>query len=631
MSTSVISSRQLTKNGLLQIQHDYLDLLIFVILLTLKSMLFNLNIGGLLTLNLFFSSLGFVLLLSGISQLFKPHWRRIFLFVINLLMTFIMLSDLLYYRYYSDVISIPVLLQIGQTDTLEESVLYLFKLSDVLFFGDLILLAAFHFLAKKRIFKLTLNSKRNYKQAICTILLAALLIGSGFGYLRIEMGKGLFASVLDQTFFVNKIGLMNFHLFDTFRFVKDQTSRGKLTAQDKALLEKWLQAKENPAPQGKYFGLAKGKNLIVVQLEAFQNFVLGQTINGQEITPNLNALAKSSLYFPNFYYQTGQGNTSDAEFLTNVSLYPAQEGAAYFRYATNTFFSLPKALKEKDYQTFVFHAFKPSYWNRYAMYQSLGFDKFFSQNDFVQGELVGWGLSDQDFFNQTVNILSTKNKPFYAFLITLSSHYPYNAFEGVNSLDVSPYEDSILGKYLKAVHYTDQAIGKFVEELKEKGLWDNSVVVFYGDHNAFGKAEKELLTGFLKLPQDDLTWLTLQKVPLLIHLPQDKLAGTYANIGGQIDIYPTLANLLGIQAPFSMGKDLLNVAEQFVIFRDGSFLTKEVAYLAEEQKFFDMTTQKLLTENDYIMLAEKYHKELWISDQILQHNLLANPARKLTK
>jgi phosphoglycerol transferase MdoB-like AlkP superfamily enzyme len=618
-----------TKVALTKNIHNYKDTITFVVFITIKSLMFNLNMSGLISFSMFFSSLGFALLLSGICLIMKSAVRKIMLFCFNFLITLVMLSDLMYFRYYGDVLSIPVLLQIRQTSTLQESMLSLLNFSDILFFVDLVICLALHLLTGKSKLKPINYSRTNFKQGFYTILLGTIIIGSGFGQLQVEMGKGLFTNILDQTFFVNKIGVLNFHLFDVFRHAKNQTSRGSLSGQDKAVLEKWFREKENYTPQGKYFGIAKNKNLIVVQLEAFQNFVIGQTINGQEITPNLNALIKNSLYFPNFYYQTAQGNTSDAEFLTNVSLYPVQEGAVYFRSATNTFYSLPKALKDNGYQTLAFHAYKPSYWNRSTMYQALGFDEFISRDDFQEGELIGWGLSDHDFLKQTAQTLSTKKEPFYAFLITLSSHYPYNAFADETNLDVSPYGDSLLGNYLKAVHYTDQAIGSFVNDLKQNGLWDKSVVVFYGDHNAFGKSEKEMLTSFLNKPQDDLTWLTLQQVPLIIHLPQDKLAGTYPSIGGQIDVYPTLANLLGIKAQFVMGQDLLNAINTFVIFRDGSFLTAKTTYLAQTQQFYDLTSKKIVKGKFYDTLVNKYHQDLWISDQILHHNLFDNTAKRL--
>ncbi|PIB65619.1 hypothetical protein AOA60_03020, partial [Pseudomonas sp. 2822-17] len=77
------------------------------------------------------------------------------------------------------------------------------------------------------------------------------------------------------------------------------------------------------------FGVAKDMNVVVVSLESVESFVIGETMNGEEITPFLNELIEDSFYFENFYYQTGQGKTSDAEFLINNSSYPLGRGAVF--------------------------------------------------------------------------------------------------------------------------------------------------------------------------------------------------------------------------------------------------------------------------------------------------------------
>ena len=114
---------------------------------------------------------------------------------------------------------------------------------------------------------------------------------------------------------------------------------------------------------------AKGKNLIIVQVEALQQFVIDKTVMGQEITPNLNKLIKSSAYFNNYFYQIAAGGTSDAEFMSNNSLYPAPSGAAFFFYANNNYLSLPKALVKNGYETAALNGYYETFWNRNIMYK----------------------------------------------------------------------------------------------------------------------------------------------------------------------------------------------------------------------------------------------------------------------
>ena len=127
------------------------------------------------------------------------------------------------------------------------------------------------------------------------------------------------------------------------------------------------------------FGKYKGKNVIMVQLEAFQNFVIGQKINGQEVTPNMNKLLGESMYFKNFYHQTSQGRTSDADLAANASLQPLITGSVFIRYAQHQYDSMPSTLKDNGYTTSVFHAYDGGFWNRNAMYQTLKYDTFYSK------------------------------------------------------------------------------------------------------------------------------------------------------------------------------------------------------------------------------------------------------------
>lgn len=127
------------------------------------------------------------------------------------------------------------------------------------------------------------------------------------------------------------------------------------------------------------FGKYSGSNIVVIQAEAFMNFVVGRSINGQEVTPNLNALIKENTYFSNYYHQTSQGRTSDADFASNGSLYPLVSGSVFVRYPDHQFDTLPAILKSKGYSTNAFHAYEGSFWNRQIMYKAMGYDHFYSK------------------------------------------------------------------------------------------------------------------------------------------------------------------------------------------------------------------------------------------------------------
>jgi phosphoglycerol transferase MdoB-like AlkP superfamily enzyme len=319
---------------------------------------------------------------------------------------------------------------------------------------------------------------------------------------------------------------------------------------------------------------------------------------------------------------TGGGNTSDAEFLSNNSLYPLKEGSVYFRYPSNTYESIPNLLKKEGYSSYVFHANNPSFWNRTEMYRAVGFDRFFSNNDFTLDEQRGWGLGDKSMFRQGLEKIDT-SKPFYSFFITLSSHHPFNYFDDYKGFDAGNYNSTFLGNYMKAAHYADEAIGGFISELKEKGLYDNSVLVIYGDHNAIQKEDDQIaaLKNAFGFQFTELNWTKLQKVPCFIHFPGMKEFGTINKIGGQIDLLPTLANLMGLDAPFALGKDLLNSSESYAVLRPGTVITEDFVYNNSDNTVYNNAGVKQNKE-DYAAKIAEYQKLLNISDLILSKDAL---------
>ena len=141
----------------------------------------------------------------------------------------------------------------------------------------------------------------------------------------------------------------------------------------------------------RYYQVGKGKNLIVIQLEAFQDFVINAYYNGQEITPNLNRLLENdTLYFDRYYSNTGKGNTADAEFSSLNSLYPLIDGEIYRLYEDNTFRGLPWLMREQGYRAFAVHGFEGEFWNREYAYPYQGFEDYISMEDLEQDEIIGW-------------------------------------------------------------------------------------------------------------------------------------------------------------------------------------------------------------------------------------------------
>ena len=334
-------------------------------------------------------------------------------------------------------------------------------------------------------------------------------------------------------------------------------------------------------------GIARGRNLIVIQVESMQELVVGSSVNGQEITPCLNELIGSdTLYFDNYYYLVGGGNTSDAEFAFNNSLYAPEGLSAYTEYTENDYNGLPFILKQNGYTgAYVFHGYVKDFWNREAAYPYQGFDYYYSADDYVADEIIDMGVSDMSFFRQTAEKLTTLEQPFYAFTITLSSHNPFVIPDELNTLVLpTEYEDTMFGNYLEAMHYTDSAIGYFIGLLKENGIYDNSIIVIYGDH--FGVVnngeEYDLISDFVGhgYYEGDIF-----RIPFIIHIPGMGASETISVAGSHIDALPTLLDLFGITNDRSVmfGQNLLT-AKSGIVYEQmhvpiGSFITDSIFYV----------------------------------------------------
>jgi phosphoglycerol transferase MdoB-like AlkP superfamily enzyme len=603
---------------------EFVDVYIFIFILFIKLISLNYNIGlkNLYSRPLVFGCLGSILIALSIPIMLKASVRIWILLGIDLLFSLLFMTDLVYNRYFQDVTSAALLKLAGLTGEVGNSVTALIHWFDFLYFIDIAVLVPLYILYwRKRTRGCELSFRLRSLSSICLLAMGFLMSWSSTSSLEKDQ-PGLLKTFYDKKYIVGSIGDLNFHALDLYKYIgSNYFLKASLPEGREEEIRNWFAVKNTPA-NGEHKGIAAGKNLIVVQLEAFQQFVFGRSINNSEITPNLNNISRECLVFDNFFYQTAWGGTSDAELLTNVSLLPAREGSAFYQYASNTYDSLPGRLKSMGYYTSVMHANRPGFWNRAQMYRNLGFDAFESEGSFILDETRGLGLSDRSFFRQTIEKMKSYPKPFYSMLITLSSHFPFNSKDDI--LDTGIFEDEFLGDYLEAVRYTDGAMGEFVGLMKKNGLWDNSIVVFYGDHSAVPFEKRGQLAQFL-YGRQDLTayeWSSAQKVVAMIHFPGNTITGNNGITSGQLDLYPTIANLFGFEAPFTLGRDLLNSRDGFIVTRDGMWGDNGSLYLKSIDRVVDIKCGKELNKEDFSAQFKEAFRLLVYSDAVLEHNLV---------
>ncbi len=583
---------------------------------------FHLQIDNALQeLILFLNPLSFLIPVFGISLFCREKTKRLFLIAANVILTGILIANCIFYGFYIDFITIPVLFQAKNLGGLGSSFQELFNPLFIVLFFDLALLA---WLAKRRKTEVKPSRKaiKLYYTAAAGIALFNLALS------ELDQPK-LLANSFDREVLVKHIGLYQFHLFDGITQTFNLTQKAVADENSLATIENYTNA-DYSKPNKEMFGTAKGRNVIFVTLESTQSFVIDEKVNGKEITPFLNQFIKKSYYFDHFYQQTEQGKTSDSEFIVANSLYPSLSGAVFFTKSENQYNSIYKTLSKNDYTSAVFHANNKKFWNRDVMYGSLGIDRFYDVDNFnvTDDNSTGWGLKDKEFLAQSADIMKELPQPFYSSLITLTNHFPFQIDDKDRLIDEYDSNSEVLNRYVTTVRYQDEALKHFIAKLKENGLYEHSVIVFMGDHYGISEAHNDALAQFLgKSEITPYDTVQLQRVPLIIHIPgiTDKKPQTISEIGGQIDVKPTLLHLLGVDTKgmIQFGNDLFsNERMPFAVLRNGSFITND--YLYTKNACYNQKTGELLEDakDKCGSLKEKANEELSLSDKIINGDLL---------
>lgn len=599
-----------------------IDVIFFALSLTIKYVFYAVQIQGDFKsgINTLLPDMASVMIVVSFVFLLKAKTRSRLLFFLDLLLSAIIVGDLIYYRYYNDILSVLVIKNGLFLSSVKSSVFSLFKLSDLLYFSDL-LIFSFILLRMKKSYTAPIIKRVAFSFAI---LILGVGINAKFFYDLAQDQKNILTTMYNRIYIAKILGNLNFHSIDTYNFLAGEIKKHTpVSSERKKEIETLLSDNGQREDLLNMKNYGKNKNLIVIQVEALQQFVINRKINGVEITPNLNKLVNKSLYFDNYFYQVSSGNTSDAEFMTQNSTYPAAIGALCNTFFQNTFNSMPKAFNNIGYDTFAMHGYNEEFWNRRAMNTAEGFNNFYAKEQLVIDDTVGMGLSDKSFFNQALTKIQGEKKPFYTFLTTLSSHFPYDDVKDYGEFNTGEFEGTLLGNYIKSIHYTDAQIGMFLDKLQADGILDNSIVAIYGDHYAIPEKDSAPLYNLLGINSpDELKWQQLQKVPLIMHFPQDQFKAVNHTFSGEMDLYPTLATIFDLPHAGLLGRDLINTKSGNVIFRNGSITDGKVFYLAGSNSFYDVSSGKKLAETAELKaLKDKASDELQISDIILNDNL----------
>lgn len=569
------------------------------------------------------------MLLLGIGLFFKGRKSYWIILIIDFILTLWLFSNILYYREFSNFLSFSIIKTSGSTsDNLGKSIAGITLASDFLAFADIAIVIA---LLITKVIRIDIRPLRLKVNLLIELLAVSLM---GLNLLMAQKDRsGLLTRTFDNNYIVKYLGINEYAIYDGYKTAQTSAQMAKANVSDLRSVKNYLKA-NYVKPNPEYTGVAKGKNVLIIHLESFQQFLIGYKWKGKEVTPNLNKIyhQKDTISFDNFFNQVGQGKTSDAEMMLENSLYGLQSGSAMSTYGTsNTFESAPAILhQEAGYTTAVMHGGAGSFWNRNNAYKSFGY-QYFMPLSFYQNKpsyYIGYGLKDKIFFDQSIKYIERLPQPFYLKMITVTNHYPYDLDKKNQTIDKTNTGDETVDGYVQTAHYLDQAIGELMRWMKKTGLDKNTLVVLYGDHYGISgnhhKASAELLK---KKSFNDFDNLQFQRVPLMFHMKGLK-GGINHNYGGEIDVLPTLLNLLGVndKGTIQFGYDLLSKhTPQIVAQRNGDFITPEYSKVGSD--YYDTKTgeeikpdKKLKTK--LTAISNQVTTQLSLSDRVINGNLL---------
>lgn len=601
-----------------------------------------------------------VLIIGAFGYFIKPKHQFKYFFTWGIVFTVLCIVNSMYYTNYLSFASFSLLetsLQVVDVgDAVVENVM---ELKDFSYLWQIFALVFVNRILKKRkyydrVSKIEIGKVR----AINTIVAGCILVGVFISTIT-SVDISRLSKQWNREYIVMKFGAYTYQINDLIATTKSQLNPLFGYDENAKMFREYYDAKDTTKETNKYTNVFKGKNVIVIHAESIQQFTLDASFNGVDVAPNLKKMASEGLYFSNFYSQESVGTSSDSEFTFNTSLMPASSGTVFVSYWDREYISIPKLLKEQGYSTFSMHANNGTFWNRTNAHKSLGYDKYYYHTkDFEIDETIGLGLSDKSFFRQAVPIISSiknANERFYGVLIMLTNHTPFSDIEehsdyevtykytkineetGVEENHVAPYlEGTKLGNYFKSVHYADEAIGQFVNDLDTAGLLDDTVIVIYGDHDS--KLKKSEFVRYYNydhetdsiLDKDDPNYKAVdyfsyeinRKVPFIIWTKDGKYQEEVTTVMGMYDVLPTLGNMFGFSSPYALGHDIFSVDENVVIFPDGNWLTNKMYYSQskEEGKLLDANeTVSVDYINKYNQIADE---SISISDSIIVYDLI---------
>lgn len=561
--------------------------------------------------------------------------------ILNLGISILLFADELYYMYASNIISVMQAGNLQYGGEILAAIPSLLKPRQILYFIDFIIIIGALILKVVKIEK-----HKEFLKKPVIIMSGVLIVLCTYYHFIPESLELVTGFIYNKKSSVRYGTIYGYHVVDVVNAITNNKNL-KYEDYDTMIADynefKQKQSEQNPENIN-FNGIAEGKTVIILQLESVQEFVVGKTINGKEITPNLNKFKEENINVTNMH-STSYTTTADSEHSTLNSLYPMENGEAFSKYYGNTYDDVFNHFKDKNYYTMYAHGNWAYFWNRENVFSKYPVDDVMFLEQFEDtSELIRTYLSDELLYRQTIEKLAQKieegNSPIIYDLVAASSHKPFE-LEGIKdkyskvSIDVGELEGTELGMYLEAVNYADYAFGIFIDLLKEYGLYDDVVIVVHGDHYGMQMYDENLIEflGYDKNNYNDaIMQHTFSNVLCAIRIPGVESMVIDAPTSKN-DVKPTLAQICNLEDTFSMGTSIFN-RNSYITINNGKVITSK--YLNDGTDWFSLKdgskvdVSKLSEEENVVLETYKDQAilELDISNSVMVNNLLQGKLEK---
>lgn len=577
----------------------------------------------------FYVSLSVIALFCGIALLMNRKVSRfIYLLALDFVVTAIAMIYVCYIRNFNDLPTLKMMFAIVNTNTDDmpsdpANVIMPFVFSDVLFFVDFMAVYFVWFLksrlgnfsygersfVKNPIEKAGFDGKshkrvknaRKIAFAAVSAVTAICLFAVPLDYSVRGSASSAYNAVYGSVFARDRAAALSPVGYFADDFSKMLFENKTVTAEELKLVEDYFEWNKNNYAPSEYTGRFQGKNFIFIQLESIEDFVIGNSIDGQEITPNLNKLLKKSYYFHNIKDRVTCGNSSDCDTMVMLSMAPANGLASANFYAANTYVSMPQLFLKNGYNTGYYYGAGDSIWN-YKDLMQYGAKFEGADFDLDKSDKVNTYVSDESVLKQAMDKMDARGflsagKPFYTHVTLCNSHAPFILPDKFRELKLSEsLASTAMGHYLQAARYIDSILGRFIEEAGERGYLDNTVILFTGDHRGVHKYYPHEINRMSNA--DYKEWMgrnTDASLPVIIYDPSmpEGEARTFEAYGTHIDVMPTVMDLFGIShdqfADTAMGRSLFSPVFNAAVDGEGVFYNNP----SEEDKAYLLSAFKV--------------------------------------